>query len=300
MRVTPMLGFLGALLCGTSSLVPAARAGELTHIVTPGATLGDIAELYYGDAARSDLLRAVNELESTTIAVGSKLRIPVTDLHAVVAGDSWSELAARYWGDASLHAKLAEQVSGSSAGALRIGAELSIPALIRYRLRPGQTLAGVSRIFLGTSTRSAELARFNGIQKPRRLQIGAKLLIPVTNLQPHGTLPSPSADVAAPAAESALSFGAPLRHAVNAYMDGDYDGALEKLEKIRGQVLAEGKLSEQSLLLRHLVFTYAAFDRNAAACDSYRALVALDRDFRWNPDEISPKILRVTGSCQIE
>jgi LysM repeat protein len=282
------------------------RAGERVHNVVPGETLGDIAELYYGDAQRTHVIQLYNQLESARIQVGSDLSIPVVDEHIVSSGESWSSLSTRYWGEAALHQELARQVGGAPDAQLRVGQKLTIPVLIPYRIKSGETLAAVSRRFYGHPQQAEPLARMNGIREPRRLQVGTRVRVPLADLGPGPAIPAvaraevPQVSAAPPqsAPTQQASFGGPLRRAINAYLDGSYELALERLEGLRPRVLAEGKPSEQGLLLRHLVFVYTAFDRDPEACESYLALREIHPEYEWDPDEVSPKILRVVAGCE--
>jgi LysM repeat protein len=295
-----------ALVIILSTAAPS-LAREIAHTVAPAETLGDIAQVYYRNAQRAEVIQLYNNLESSQIKVGTELRIPVVDEHVISSGESWSGLAARYWGDGGLHRELAIQTTGSADTKLRIGQKLLIPVLIPYRIKQGETLVAVSRRFYGHPGKAQALARVNGVETPRRLQVGAPLKIPLADLGPPPAIPPASAEEPdVPQVSSAPpqltrhqepSFGGPLRRAINAYLDGRYDMALERLETVRPRVLAEGKPSEQALLLRHLVFVYVAFDRNREACESYRALRQIDPDFEWHPDEVSPKILGVVEAC---
>ena len=282
-----------------------AAAGELTHRVAPNETLGDIAQTYYGDAGRADVIRFYNGLASSVIQAGSELRVPVVDEHSVVAGDSWSALALRYWGDASLHRRLAEQSAGSADARLRVGEKLRIGVLLSYPLGSGDTLAAVSRRFYGHPGRAVALARFNRVKDPRRLRAGFKVRVPLTDLGPPPELAAPPApepatpEVASPPPEpESPRLEKPLRRAINTYLDGRYAQALEELEELRPQVLANGSRAEQVLLLQHLIFVYTAFEQVDAACDSYRALRQVDPELHWDRDLISPKILRLVASCE--
>jgi hypothetical protein len=62
--------------------------------------------------------------------------------------------------------------------------------------------------------------------------------------------------------------------------------------------LAGGTRADQQLLLRYLVFVYTAYNQTDRACESYQALRQIRPDLTWDPDEVSPKILRLIASCE--
>ena len=97
-----------------------AAAGELRHEVQPEQTLGEISQLYYGDVRHADVIRFYNGLDSSPIRAQGQLSIPQVQEHTVTAGDSWSALSLRYWGDASLHRQLALYAAGRSDAPLKV------------------------------------------------------------------------------------------------------------------------------------------------------------------------------------
>ena len=278
-----------------------AAAGELRHEVQPDQTLGEISQLYYGDARYAEVIRCYNGLDSAPIRAQSQLSMPQLEQHTVTAGDSWSALALRYWGDASLHRELALYATGRSDAALKVGQKLQIGPLISYRLASGDTLASVSRRFYGHPDRAIALAHFNRVKNPRRLQVGTRVYVPIAELGSAPAAPPP-AEPTVPeevaAAPPPDRFEAALRRARNTQLDGRYHDALEQLEALRSTVLAQGSRSERLLLLEQLTFIYTAFDRDQDVCDGYRALLALEPQLEWDGDQVSPKILRLVARCQ--
>ncbi len=295
------MSWLTALASGLLLASGLAAAGELRHEVQPDQTLGEISQLYYGDARHAEMIRCYNGLDSSAIRPESQLSIPRVEEHTVTAGDSWSVLALRYWGDASLHRQLALYAAGRSDAPLKVGQKLRIGPLISYRLASGDTLASVSRRFYGHPDRATALARFNRVKHPRKLQVGARVKVPIAEL---GSAPaaSPPPDpvvlVEVAAAPAPDRFEAALRRARNTQLDGRYHDALEQLEALRATVLAQGSRSERVLLLEQLTFIYTAFDRDEDVCNGYRALLQLEPQLEWDGDQVSPKILRLVARCQ--
>lgn len=292
-------------------LLPAAitaTAGERIHDVAAGEDLASIARLYYDDARGAEVIRVHNGLPSGSVARGRRLRIPLSDLHRVRPGESWSGLAHRYWGKASLAGELAFHAGGSRDAVLGSGLELRVPVLISYPLAAGETLAAVSRRFYGHSSAGEPLARLNGVADPRRLRVGTPIRVPIQSRRTPklpGNGPNARAIHAAetPPVAAAGSdrhpseFAAPLRHAVRTYRDGNWGAALLELEELRPLVRARGSRAEQLQALEHLTIVYTAFDRIAEACSAYRALRRLAPQQRWDPDRISPKVIERSAEC---
>ena len=82
--------------------LPARADVAIVHIVRTGETLASIAELYYGDPRRETALVAENGLSAeggSAIEVGLRLVIPTVSYHLVAEGETWAELATRFYGD---------------------------------------------------------------------------------------------------------------------------------------------------------------------------------------------------------
>jgi hypothetical protein len=252
-----------------------------------------------------------------------------------------------------------------------VGQTLKIPALVRYPLRSGESLATLARRFYGGPDLALELAELNRPLDPRRLAVGTPVRVALLAVAhppagapaaqdaadpsspaasppappappapaasaarsperlPATAVPVPPAAAAPPpgdsppalparagppsaalhargdapgapvdvAAARAGSLEAPLREAVNRYLDGDYAEARAQLESLRAPVLAQGSRAQRGVLLRHLLYTYVAFDQAAAACSAHGALRDLEPELRWDPDATSPKILRAIDTC---
>lgn len=298
---------LASLVLAVMLLAMPAKGRELVHLVTAGDTPESLAREYYGDEDLATAVLLYNQISREEIVEGISLRIPVAIEHQVKVGDTWSGLAETYWLDSKLAAELAE-LSGANDAKLRAGSSVRIPVLVPHRIRPGETLAALSRREYGGPQHADALARLNGIADPRRLRVEDIVRTPLLalgitrpNLEKVSAAPASAAgeklaDVAA-APSHALGIDSSLEIAVSAYRDGNYGLALARLEALRGSILANGSRSEQQLLLRHLTFLYAAYDRPAELCESFRALLHLQPELSWDPDQISPKIARLSASC---
>lgn len=313
----------------------AVRGDALTHVLSEQETLETVAQRYYGDASWADGLRRYNELGLTDLAVGTVLVIPLPSVHRVVEGDSWESLAAQYWEDASLGESLSEWCD-APGGELTPGQEIGIPVLLPHGLLEGQSLAALSRRLTGSPHMAQALAELNRVDEPRRLAVGHVVQVPILGTPPvsassqippdpvseqavtpvelaapeasplpEAEEPPPATPLAGPpmtqpeAPEEPVGFAPELHHAATVYRRGDFEEARGLLETLRPVILAEGSIAEQQQLLQQLIEVYAAFDESEPLCASYRALLALDPYFAWDPELTSPKIIRLTDGCRI-
>lgn len=291
-------GLLFLLLCQAPPAAP-----QVLYRTQPGEGLTELAQRFYGDASLADLIAQHNRLRGA-LEPGVELRLPSASRHTVKRGESWNDLAARYWGDASLGPALARWCGAGSRPSPTAGETLNVPALVSHRLAPGETLVALARRFYRDPARAEELGRLNRVKNPKQLHAGKELRIPLLvavvldSAGEPGAPASESTDVAAPPPLPRPEFSGALMAAANAYLDGNFEDALARLERERPSILASGSDQERSQLLRYLIFSYVAFDRDDAACDAFAALQKLEaRPDMNDPELVSPKIQDVLGRC---
>ncbi len=217
--------------------------------------------------------------------------------HSILESDTWEKLAERYWGEPTLARELAHFAAIDAAETLPVGEVLHLPELIEHRVRPGETLRAISRNQFGPPRHAAALARLNRMDSADTLRSGQHLQIPsfsssVISRPPPDPKPVLAQPIAVP---NPLRSG--LRDAVNAFLDGRFDDAVDQLEALRAEILAHGTQEEQRLLLRNLVLVYAAYDRADDACSAYRGYRHVEPDEVWDPDRVSPKVLKLVEDC---
>src|SRR5262245_9800425 len=90
-----------AILLSLPATAAFANGKAYVHVVAANETLASVAELYYGDPRRESVIVAENGLTTqggARIVVGMRLLIPWVDYHHVKRGETWAELAIRFYG----------------------------------------------------------------------------------------------------------------------------------------------------------------------------------------------------------
>jgi nucleoid-associated protein YgaU len=292
--------------------------GEVVHRLTQGETLEDVAQRYWGERDWAVLLRTHNRLPAGPVAAGLKLRVPVPSDHVVRPGDTWPSLAEAMIDDPALGPLLAELNDLDPDKPLQPGREIHAPAIATYRLGRGESLAAVARRFLSGTGDWKLLARVNHLGNPHSLRAGTELRVPLRPKAPQEPAdrrptapvaaakpnprprprPRPRPDMATPLETEPIPLQEPIREAVNAYLDGRYEEALEQLENLRTETEVSGSHKDQVTVLEYLTLAHVAFDDETEACEAYAALRTAEPEHRWDLDRISPKVIRMTSLCQ--
>ena len=176
------LAALGLLL-----LTPAAAFADgssFVHVVRPGETLASIAQRYYGDARRENVLVAENGLTTqggAAIVVGLRLNIPWVSHHRVTASETWAQIATEHYGDPRRVSALIEANSQVSGNQPDEGAELLVPYPLRHVARQSDTIRRIASLYYGDSGATQRLTRFNNLSR-QRLARGQIVLVPIADL----------------------------------------------------------------------------------------------------------------------
>jgi LysM repeat protein len=273
--------------------------GEVTHRLAEGETLADVAQRYWGERDWADLLRTHNHLPSGPPKAGLELRVPLPAKRTAEAGDTWASLAEATLDEAALGPLLAEMNGIEADQPPPVGREIVAPALATYRLGKGETLAAVARRFLSGTGQWKTLSRLNHLGNPHSLRAGTELRVPLhPRVAREPAAESVEPPVAAPVPETEpASLREPIREAVNAYLDGRYEDARERFEDLRTKAETAGSHEDRVLVLEYLTLVHVAFDSGTDACKAYLALRDAEPRHRWDPDRISPKVIRVTSLC---
>jgi LysM repeat protein len=190
-----MIGLHGFVRCFfwvqiATWLLPLHAGAEtaIVHVVRPGDTLASIAERYYGDPRRENVIVAENSLNNEggfAIVTGLRLTIPTVSYHRVEEGETWSGLAKRFYGDSQRTFVLFKANSAVPGTQPDPGAELLIPYPLRHVVGQNETLNHVAKLYYGAKSGETEgvkiLRRFNAIKRIR-LQRGQIVLVPLAGL----------------------------------------------------------------------------------------------------------------------
>jgi LysM repeat protein len=293
---------LGTLLVqpAAGSAAPEPRIGK--HRVKRGDTLAALAEKYYGERARADLLARVNGLtKEKPLRAGQLLIVPFSAAYKVRPGDTASALAEKWLGGSSRHALLLEMNGLPPKGALPADAEIELPALLPHTLRRGETLGGLAQRYYGEAGRAAWIAQGSGLERPDQVKRGERLRIPLVGAlparrpEPAATPPRPAAAaparaVSPPAAPAAAAHDPAVRRALELYGQGEYTKAAALLDA----ALESGALKggEKARALRFRAYCAVATGDRAAAARVFRELQREAPGWKPDPTDDSPKIRR--------
>jgi S-formylglutathione hydrolase FrmB/phage tail protein X len=98
--------------------------------------------------------------------------------HTVVAGETLSALALRFYGDAELHRLIATASGIADPNVINVGQRLIMPDFTRYTAVAGDTLAALALRFYGDAELDWLIARASGIADPNAVNVGQRLIIP--------------------------------------------------------------------------------------------------------------------------
>ncbi|MDT5365556.1 MAG: hypothetical protein QOC69_7318 [Mycobacterium sp.] len=149
-----------------------------THTVVAGETLWALALRFYGDAELNRLIATANGIaDPDVIDVGQRLIFPDFTRYTVVAGDTLSALAVRFYGDASFSRLIATASGIADPGGIDAGQRLIIPEITRHTVVAGDTLSALAARFYGDASLYPLIAAANGIADPDVVDDGQVLVI---------------------------------------------------------------------------------------------------------------------------
>ena len=270
----------------------------LVHTVRPGETLASIAEMYYGDPRRESVLVTENGLMSgggSAIVVGLRLVVPSVSYHRVKEGETWAELATRYYGDPSRAFVLIEANAGKAGGQPDAGAELLIPYPLRHVVDGTDALRKLAKTYFKDPAGMNTIRRFNEIGA--RVGRGQIVLVPVADLvltasgkqlaKRQNEEPPQGGDIR----DKQASIDAQLPKLRELVRTGGYAEAVG----LANRLIGGGDLSASQIVSIHreLATALCALGRDELAKDAFATMLDEQPDAELDGVRTSPRVLHV-------
>lgn len=300
---------LFALALFALALSPGLAAAEATfeHVVREGETLASVAERYYGDPRRESVLVAENGLTAqggAPIVVGLRLRIPYVRYHRVAEGETWNELASRFYGDARRAFLLVEVNRGSSQEQPDTGAELLVPYPLRYVAGNTESITHVARDYFGerdASDNARVLRRFNNLRS-RRISRGQMILIPLGDLvlseEGRRLIEEESGDD--PGGGEMRDRQAAIDAELPQLADFVEQGRYTESVMLGNRLLGSGVLTGSQLVTvyRRLAVAYVALGHVELAADAFRVALEHQPELELDSVRTSPRVREAFESAK--
>jgi LysM repeat protein len=278
-------------------------AGVVEHKVAAGESLASIAKGFYGDRDHYRLAALYNGIsDPSRLKVGTRLKLPYSDLVTLKEGQTLAALARKQMGDPSLYTVIARLNGLRDPARVPVGSRIRIPVLIPYNLHYGESLAGIAGEYYGDTRYYTMIAEASGIKDPRKVSAGARLKLPFILNRVARTVKKKSAPPkAAPAPAPVPVVPAPveeetprryldrLKRAESAYRKGGFEKARNAvdlaLEGLKGKDRARG--------LRLLADLSYAYGNNDHAREHLERAYKLDPGFSPQPAMVNPDLMKL-------
>lgn len=299
--LTRLLTLVGAsaALAGALLAAPADADRGFQHVVREGETLASIAERYYGDPRRENVLVAENGLTvqgGAPIRVGLRLQIPFVSYHEVQQGETWAELARRFYGDARRAFVLVEANHGSQAEQPDVGAQLVVPYPLRHVTAQGENALRIAKNYYGSGVEHARrLRRFNGLRF-NRLTRGQIVLVPLQDLvlSEEGRRLIEEETGSAPEAGQVRELQARIDEEIPGLEEHLHHGRFTEAVALGNRLLGAARLTGNQIVTiqRQLGIAYVALARPDLARDAFREALDRQPDMQMDSVRTSPRVLR--------
>jgi len=270
---------------------------SFSHVVAAGETLASIAQRYYGDPRKEIVLVAENGLtdqQGVRIVTGMHLSIPSVAHHTVRAGETWTTIAERYYGDVRRAFSLVDANRATQSEQPAEGAELLIPYPLRHVAEQGDSVQRVASTYLAGSDENVRLLmRFNALTSTR-LSRGQVVLVPL------GDLVLSDEGRRAYELSTGVTTGGEIR-ALQESVTAELPALAEHVRRGRyleavalgHRLLGAGHLTGNQIVTieRELGTAYVALDRLDDAVAAFRAALERQPDLELDTVRTSPRVL---------
>jgi LysM repeat protein len=273
-----------------------AQEQAYVHIVRPGETLASIAQAYYGDPRRDQVLIRENALGDGEPGAGSRLLIPTVRYHRVTAGESWRSIAEHYYGDPNRAVALLKANHAKANGQPEEGEQLLIPYPLRYLARSSESLSSLAEQFYGTRDDVRLLRAFN-VALHSRVPRGQTVLIPIYDLVLSraglervqlSTGPKTGSD-----SEEARRVQAEIARDIPRVREAVQAGQFVEALALGNQLLGRGLLTgnQEISIQRELATAYVALARDDLAVRAFSRALEKQPDLELDSVRTSPRVL---------
>jgi len=286
-----------------SSATAAAQDSLFVHVVRPGETLASIAQTYYGNPKRENVLVAENGLTDqggSAIVEGMRLMLPTVHYYRVRATDTWRGLAERYYGDASRAPILIKANDAKPGNAPDEGAQLLIPYPVRHVLKQGETLISVAEQYYGNRDDQRLFRAFN-VGKGK-LTRGHIVLVPLFDLllSEEGKVRLESATGETVDMGESRNAQAEIDHKLPALREAIQEGRFVEAVALGNQLLGSRQLTgyQEISIQRELATAYVALSREDLAIQAFARALEKQPDLELDSVRTSPRVLKALETAQ--
>ncbi len=154
-------------------------AQALKYKPKPEETLSHVALIHYGDPKKFIYISVANGISNPDkFPKGKKLWVPTVWKYRLKRGDSLSKVSSKYLKDSKRSDFLTWLNRIRDPKDIKIGSLITIPFLLRHRVKPGESMVDVARRYYFQTKPAGLLRKFNG-KRTNALKPGEHILIPI-------------------------------------------------------------------------------------------------------------------------